>query len=54
MTFLKDQSGAVTIDWLLLTTVILGLLVAAAVFLPWDSIKPTEDINTGLSVGAVE
>ena len=44
--FLKDESGAVTVDWVILTAGIVGLAIAVAVPIGMTTSDRADDIGT--------
>ncbi|MEM8692809.1 MAG: hypothetical protein AAGG57_13115 [Pseudomonadota bacterium] len=54
--FRKDEDGAVTVDWVVLTAAVVGLAVAAYTSIETGASKLTENTDTylkGLTVGEI-
>jgi Flp pilus assembly pilin Flp len=47
--FAKDESGAVTVDWVVLTAAIVGIAIAVIAVIRGGVMNAASDINTVLS-----
>lgn len=47
--FITDESGAVTTDWVVLTAVIVGLSIATAVAVRMGAVNLGDEMSTGFS-----
>ncbi len=52
--FLRDEAGAITTDWVLLTALLCGLAVAVVSLLQAAAEDPASALNARMSSGIVE
>ena len=52
-TFLTGESGAVTVDWTLLTAILVGLSIAVVTMLSAAAQQPTNALNATLSTDVI-
>jgi len=52
-TFAADESGAVTVDWVVLTAAIVGLGIAVVASVRSGTTSVAEQIDTSLSAGSL-
>ncbi len=52
-TFLKDESGAVTVDWVVLTAAIVGLGIAVLTSVGTGTVSLADNVSTSLAGTAV-
>ena len=50
--FINDESGAVTVDWVVLTAAIVGIAIAVLTVIAGGINSASVDINTALEDGA--
>ena len=50
--FAKDESGAVTVDWVVLTAAIVGIAIAVLTVIAGGINQASNDINTDLQTDA--
>ncbi|GAA6208297.1 hypothetical protein NBRC116601_15900 [Cognatishimia sp. WU-CL00825] len=48
-TFLKEENGAVTVDWVVLTACVVGLGIAAATAIETETVNMSADISATLA-----
>ena len=51
--FLKDESGAVTVDWVVLTAAIVGLGIAVLTSVGTGTVSLADNVSSGLAGTAV-